>query len=118
MKAQLKRITPAIYYKLALFFLNNNIIIPKIINVGSPFGLNEDRSAPGINNRKRLIFVFSGCLIQVTKKATTSRRPDVNGMSCHSVMPIPETKGVRVKAKELIAAARSLNIAYEILVTP
>ena len=118
MKAQLNKIALAIYFELVLVILNNDMIIPKIINVGSPFGLKEERRAPGINNRKRLPFVFSGYLIQVTKKATTSRRPDVNGMSCHSVMPIPETKGVRVKAKELIAAARSLNIAYEILVTP
>jgi hypothetical protein len=106
-KAQLKRITPAIYFELALFILNNNIMIPKIINVGSPFGLNEARSAPGINNRKKLLFVFSGYLIQVTKKATTSRRPDVNGMSCHSVIPIPATMGVKVKMNEVIAAGLS-----------
>jgi hypothetical protein len=110
-KALLIRITLTTYFELALVLLNNEMRIPKISNVGIPLGLNEARAAPGINIRKKWLLILSGCFVQAMKKATISRRPDVNGMSCHSVIPIPATTGVKVNKNEAIAAEVSLKMA-------
>jgi hypothetical protein len=90
----------------------------KRTRVGNPFGLNEMSRAPGTNERLTYKPMFLGDLLKFVKKATTSNMPLVNGMSCHRVIPIPATVGVRVNMKPLSAAIRSLNIAYESLVTP
>jgi hypothetical protein len=109
--ARLIRIAPVMYFELARVFLNNEMRIPKTTNVGKPFGLKEARTAPGISIRIKWILIFSGCFIQDMKKATISRRPEVNGMSCHSVMPIPATTGVKVNKNDAIDADLSSKIA-------
>jgi hypothetical protein len=45
------------------------------------------------------------------KKEVTNSIPALIKMSCHKVIPIPETTGVRVSRKVLIAAVRAEKIA-------
>jgi hypothetical protein len=51
------------------------------------------------------------------KNEVISKIPALIKMSCHKVIPMPETTGVRVSRKELIAAIRAENIAYPRRVT-
>jgi len=50
-------------------------------------------------------------------KLTTSKSPAVIKMSCHNVIPIPATTGVRVKRNEEIAAIFGDKITYAKRVT-
>jgi hypothetical protein len=72
-------------------------------SVGTPFGLNVMRIDPS----KRFIFV---CLVIVSplkeeiRLAIRSSSPEVIGMSCHKVIPIPDTPGVKQSSKEAMRA--------------
>ena len=105
------------YFKLDFENLEKSIKKEKTIRVGKPFGLKEIRIAPGINKVPMWAPVLSKGFLKRIKKAVRSKSPLVKGISCHRVIPIPATTGVRVNRKELAAATRSPNMAYAKCVT-
>ena len=97
--------------------LRRNKITAKIISVGKPFGLNVSNTEPGKRKIQKRLVSSHLVFICAAKKAVTSIRPAVNGMSCQRVIPMAYTTGVLTIRSELIAANFLLETEYAKLVT-
>ena len=92
------------WIKILLLRLKRKKIIANKINVGMPFGLNVSNIDPGKRRIQKRLVISHLLFNCAAKKADTSIKPAVNGISCQRVIPIAYTIGVLTKRKELIAA--------------
>jgi hypothetical protein len=95
-KTIITRLIPVVFKYILIYFLDLLTIKKKPyarIKVGNPFGRNVIKTDPStrliiVNEVKKLFLLYS-----LVNNDAINKKPDVVGMSCQRVIPIPQTSG-------------------------